>query len=73
MAVALLRGVEEDIGEFHRVLLADDSAAHAEDVRVVVAAGHLGAERVVDHRGTDRKSTRLNSSHSRVSRMPSSA
>ena len=25
------------------------------------------------HRGTDRKSTRLNSSHSSVSRMPSSA
>ena len=33
----------------------------------------IGAVRVRGHKEADRKSTRLNSSHSRLSRMPSSA
>ena len=34
---------------------------------------HRGVEKLAEHSEYDRKSTRLNSSHSRASRMPSSA
>ena len=43
-----------------------------EDERLLVAAEALPPERIMGVE-TDRKSTRLNSSHSSVSRMPSSA
>ena len=33
----------------------------------------VGVQELCEHAGVDRKSTRLNSSHSSVSRMPSSA
>ena len=43
-----------------------------EDDRELVE-GMTGAERQLTVRGRDRKSTRLNSSHTDISRMPSSA
>ena len=49
----------------------------AEDVHELVAGGEMRAERVrsapADDEDEDRKSTRLNSSHEWISRMPSSA
>ena len=64
------------------VILCDDHAlirrgirntlAEAVDIRVVGEAGEYGELRSL-MRATDRKSTRLNSSHLDLSRMPSSA
>ena len=45
-----------------------------DDGRIAELGGsHAGTYRIVFHPATDRKSTRLNSSHLRLSRMPSSA
>ena len=61
----------------------DDSAAHAGHPGAAGGAGHFsllivsevfaGLPRLQRHQRVDRKSTRLNSSHSKQSRMPSSA
>ena len=41
--------------------------------QAILGPGALGRGRAARHRARDRKSTRLNSSHPRLSRMPSSA
>ncbi len=53
VASAVERGVQEYPGELHRPLLIDHTAAHAQDVRVVVAAADLRAERIRAHRRAD--------------------
>ena len=60
-------------GQFKAQLQEDDKAADKIDVIGQFGVGFYSAFMVADQVTVDRKSTRLNSSHSRASRMPSSA
>ena len=67
--LAALRVRGETVGE----VAGFAKAMRARAVRVPVAAGTLVDTCGTGGTGTDRKSTRLNSSHPSISRMPSSA
>ena len=53
MAAAFKGGGQKDFRQAHRRLFIDHPAAHAEDIGVVVAAGHLRAEIIGHHCRTD--------------------
>ena len=55
----------------NRWIHSEDGTAEAE--QIIVSFAHLKDALAGNGRGRDRKSTRLNSSHSQQSRMPSSA
>ena len=69
-ALSFRRGWSD--GEFERLLLERNTVAHRATVGATFA-GFILSRLVTDEAEIDRKSTRLNSSHSRASRMPSSA
>ena len=53
MAAALKLGVEERVHDLEREARAEHARAHGEDVRIVVAAGHLGGVAVAAQGGAD--------------------
>ena len=72
--VAALRKVESEFAGGTFVFAQSDEDIHtAIERRVTEIAGPVGAKLHTARSRKDRKSTRLNSSHSSVSRMPSSA
>ena len=70
LGVAFLLGLRHASDPDHLVAVTSLVAAEEGDTR---KAARLGAWWGIGHAGADRKSTRLNSSHQSVSRMPSSA
>ena len=57
----------------HILVIEDDPATADHIVASLQAHGHVTTHVADGDLGLDRKSTRLNSSHSEISRMPSSA
>ena len=66
----MFTGIIEEVGEIQSIKKGANSAVITIKASTVLGDLHLGDSVALNG---DRKSTRLNSSHSRASRMPSSA
>ena len=71
-AVNIEEKVEDDSGNRVKIKITITEGTRAKIRTINIVGNHVFTDKEID-KGLDRKSTRLNSSHSEISRMPSSA